>query len=927
MIPVQKLLDLRLEYRERCQQIKDEKTYPFYSWCCDNVPGYKTMKGNIAFRLAILKRAANDLDFKNAVYTMCKKDILFYINTFCIAAGTKVVTDRGLVAIENVLSSDLVWDGDSWVSQKGVLHKGRKSVIMAYGIELTPNHKVRTNHGWKEAVQGYDREEIRLPDGYSEKWSVSQHDTRSMASSMCLREGMDSGREQLAAGLHSELRLQERGKENNPRIKQETYLCCMDEHEGEMPESKQRLLLPIRGERNTDRPPLDEVRELPKGYGNATEGLNTGKDRQRRELHQSELQMGDSHGAGKQHKAKCGNKNVSRLVVDTRGGSNSGCMLRDHAKAVGNGASRRSTSSAQIQQTAEVYDLLDCGPKHAFTVIGSDGRPLLVHNCMTYDPRLEIKTIPFITYDFQDVAIDTAVSAKGDLYAEKSRDMGASWIFLTIEEWEWQFHEDYSALLGSRTEDYVDKKGDRKSLMWKIDSIIENQPRWLQPNMYRIYLHFENLDNGSTIEGESTTGDFARGGRWTRIMLDEFAAVEPDGQKVAKATRDATRRRTFNSTHQGAATYFYRIGLTNIKKLIMHWSIHPEKEKGLYYWDREKIVRLDDWRGEVTVDGKTYEFPSEYPFIKDDKLRSPWYDNECARAEHPMEIAQELDIDPFSSDFQFFDPLMIQEIEEKYVCNPYDEGVIEFDEDNFEPISFEHGVNGPLKIWLNLDYNGKCPYDMEVACGIDISAGTGASNSTMSFVNLRTGEKIAEYANPWIKPEAFAHVAIAYCNFFNNAFMIPDASGPTGRVFCDEILRLGYRNLYYRRNEEGLTKKVSDKPGIFLNPKEKSALLGLYRRSLKDAAFIQRSHEANQECLEYIHKTGNDIEHSSAVNSIDPSGAGASHGDRTIADALAAKGVQFLAKKVTARSGIAPRRSHAARVRRRELKARKRKEW
>ena len=164
----------------------------------------------------------------------------------------------------------------------------------------------------------------------------------------------------------------------------------------------------------------------------------------------------------------------------------------------------------------------------------------------TYDPRLKKqKIIPFITYPFQDVAIDKVVKSNGDLYAEKSRDMGASWIFLTVDEWEWQFHSDYSVLLGSRTEDYVDKKGDRKSLMWKVDSIIARQPRWLQPDFYRIYLHFENLDNGSTIEGESTTGDFARGGRWTKIMLDEFAAVEPDGKKVLNATRDATKRRVF----------------------------------------------------------------------------------------------------------------------------------------------------------------------------------------------------------------------------------------------------------------------------------------------------------------------------------------------------------------------------------------------
>ena len=547
----------------------------------------------------------------------------------------------------------------------------------------------------------------------------------------------------------------------------------------------------------------------------------------------------------------------------------------------------------------------------------------------TYDPRLKkAKTIPFITYGFQDVALDKVIKAMGDLYTEKSRDMGASWIFLTADEWEWQFHEDYSVLLGSRTEDYVDKSGDRKSLMWKIDAILANQPRWLRPDYYRMSLHFENLDTGSTIEGESTTGNFARGGRWTKIMLDEFAAVEPDGQKVLRATRDATKRRVFNSTHQGSATSFYRIGQTNIPKLIMHWSTHPEKNEGLYYSVEGKLVRLDNYSAEVVVDGKKYSFPDEYPFIMDGKLRSPFYDNECARAEHPMEIAQELDIDPFSSDFQFFDPVMIDEIEKEHVCSPYDEGEIEFDADSYEPLGFEHGINGPLKLWIHPDYHKKIPYDLEIGCGADVSAGTGASNSALSFVNLRTGEKLAEYANPSISPEAFARLTVAYCNYFNDAFLVFDASGPTGQQFSQELIRIGYRNLYYRRNEEGISKKVSDKPGVFLNTKPRAAILGLYRRSLKDKTFIQRSSVANQECLEYIQKTSEEIIHSSAANNIDPSGAGMSHGDRCIADCCAAKCLDFLGKHVTKpEEGEIPENCYAYRVQERERKEREAKNW
>ena len=156
---------------------------------------------------------------------------------------------------------------------------------------------------------------------------------------------------------------------------------------------------------------------------------------------------------------------------------------------------------------------------------------------------------------------------------------------------------------------------------------------------------------------------------------------------------------------------------------------------------------------------------------------------------------------------------------------------------------------------------------------------------------------------------------------------MPDGAGP-GRTYCDELILLGYRNLYFRRDEVGLRKKVSDKPGVFLNPREKKALFGKYRRSLKEKTFIQRSHEANQECLAYIFTTGNKIEHTTAVKSVDPSGAGDSHGDRCVADACANKCLELLgAKNLLDLPGNEPKNCWAARKREAEQKKRKQAEW
>jgi len=412
------------------------------------------------------------------------------------------------------------------------------------------------------------------------------------------------------------------------------------------------------------------------------------------------------------------------------------------------------------------------------------------------------------------------------------------------------------------------------------------------------------------------------------MFPDEFATV-PDGDGLEAATQSVTKSRIFNSTHKGAGTTFYRLSLKpSIKKLSLHWSLHPIYNKGLYYADKDgKMILLDDTKRVVTVSRIDYNFPDEYPFRLDGKLRSPWYDNECDRASHPMIIAQELDMDPFASDFQFFDGNVIAEIDKEDVRPPYHEGMLEYDEDSLEPLKFIEGKNGFMKLWIHPDAYGKFSSTLRVGCGIDVGAGTGASNSAASFINLDTGEKIAEYANPWIKPEAFASVAYAMCMWFNEAYVIWDASGTTGQQFGPPFVKLGYRNIFYRRDEEKISKTISDKPGFFITAKTKAPLLGAYRKALKDRTFIQRSYEANQECLFFVFTTGNEIEHSASTNSVDPSGAKANHGDRTTADALANKTLDIMSGGVRRIEKEDNPNCWAGRKKAHEQKLKKEKEW
>ena len=71
----------------------------------------------------------------------------------CLAGDTQVLTTRGLVAIMEVLATDKVWDGQSWVSHQGVIDNGVRPVVDVDGIEVTPDHLINTQGTWTPVEQ------------------------------------------------------------------------------------------------------------------------------------------------------------------------------------------------------------------------------------------------------------------------------------------------------------------------------------------------------------------------------------------------------------------------------------------------------------------------------------------------------------------------------------------------------------------------------------------------------------------------------------------------------------------------------------------------------------------------------------------------------------------------------------------------------
>ncbi len=534
----------------------------------------------------------------------------------------------------------------------------------------------------------------------------------------------------------------------------------------------------------------------------------------------------------------------------------------------------------------------------------------------TYDPRMvgpgQDPVRPFITYEFQDEILLTMEAALGreDVIIKKSRDLGLTWLFLLLFDHQFIFKKNRSFLCVSRTERMVDKTQDPDCLFWKIDWVHDHLPKWMRPNMRpgidRLNLHFHNPDRNNTIDGAATTGNMARGGRRTGIAKDEHAAFEvKDGYDALAATQKATNCRIIISTPQGVGNAFYDTWQLDIKKLSLLWSDHPVQNQGLYtsvdgtlelvdreFWDRATVGKIDRIAPLIKIDALPNSLARDhYPFLLDGKLRAPYYDNECKRTPLQSQIAQELDAEFHGSGKPFFSSDEVQQLVVQYGRPPLRVGDLTFDRDDSTPLTWEDNEQAVIKLWIPLGIGDRPPADRNYVMGVDISTGTGASNSAIAVYDTKTFAKVASLINPNMGSHRTAEYAVALARWFagsdgEGAYIIWEANGP-GREFGPRVLSLGYRNFYYRTNEESIGRKVSKVPGWWTRRENKTTLLREYGRALAARDVINRDVEAIREMGNFQYVTGGNVEHVKSVSSQDPSGARENHGDIVIADALA----------------------------------------
>lgn len=243
------------------------------------------------------------------------------------------------------------------------------------------------------------------------------------------------------------------------------------------------------------------------------------------------------------------------------------------------------------------------------------------HYLKTFDPRPEAypHNLDFKLYDFQKEYVYGLVKAirEGyDVFDEKSRDMGASWLALAVRFWMWCFEEGYQSLLGSRKEDYVDNRT-LDSLFGKLDYFINNirdpliLPEGFESNKHRHHMKLVNPVNGNVIKGESANENFSRAGRYKDVLFDEIG-FWPDAYSSWAAAGDATRCRQAVTTPPDTPSYAKILRFSGqIMVRTWHWRLHPNKDDTWYEYEKsrrtdEEVLHEIDISWEYSSTGTPY---------------------------------------------------------------------------------------------------------------------------------------------------------------------------------------------------------------------------------------------------------------------------------------------------------------------------------
>lgn len=276
----------------------------------------------------------------------------------------------------------------------------------------------------------------------------------------------------------------------------------------------------------------------------------------------------------------------------------------------------------ELWRRYELLEKLNANPdlrKWAMQAYADDCVRWIEDWCITVDPRNSEeesgrpRKLPFLLFPRQKELVQFVLECIRDKehgLVEKSRDMGATWLFCAISVWFWLFHPNTVIGWGSLLAHNIDDRGNPKAIFLKIRQLIDHLPAFMKPEGYDPRWHapsmkilHPNLAFGTSIIGEG--GDnMGRGGRTSWFVKDESAHYEhPD--LIEASLGDNTDVQFDVSSVNGSANVFYRrrmagqvwypgrkIPKGTVRVFILDWRDHPFKTQA-WHDDREERARRE----------------------------------------------------------------------------------------------------------------------------------------------------------------------------------------------------------------------------------------------------------------------------------------------------------------------------------------------
>ena len=529
------------------------------------------------------------------------------------------------------------------------------------------------------------------------------------------------------------------------------------------------------------------------------------------------------------------------------------------------------------------------------------------------------KIIPFITRTYQDTLITSILKHLGrsDIAVPKSRETGISWIMVALAAWDWIFHDQSHIGFVSKDLPSANNPNDPDALFSKFEFLVDHLPYWIldehdwERNIQKNTM--KNLKNGSSLSAYAATGDTARGGRKTWLLMDEFHFFKAGEDDAAMdSSVHVTPCRIFVSTanrDRGMAGAFYKVvseaATKNGVVIVVDWKDDAEKRRGLYHSDQVEgtdtyrlvIDDMEFWLDYCNHDSvHSFRHPSKpgeaYPFILDGRYRSLYYDHVWNRpGSTPQSVAAELDRNFGGATAQIFDPMLLQRtisaakpvtITGDLMRNP-----AKPDEWMFQALA----AGGNVSLWCPLEKGH--PPKGEYVFGSDIGAGTGgewSSYSALEGINKKTGEQAFEWRSNTLDPMQFGELTVWVLKWFYGAYLVPEVNGPLGQLYINKVVRdLKYGNVYRQVKAKVAYRESTERIG-YVNNDRGIELLKHMETAIRKKRVHLHSLLALNECSRYFMKNGR-LVHSAAEATDDGAGKGLAHGDAAIALGCASFGV------------------------------------